>query len=165
MFFVESSATSHICPKCRGTLTYRDSRPRIRKREGGERDFIVIRRFRCEDCHSYHNELPDCLLPYKHYETEIISGVLDGIVSADDEDTEDSPSLSTIHRWLLWFQINRFNIEGFLRNTACTIFELGEAVLFSKDSLLEAIRKKYQNWLEVISRLIYNSGGALVPVS
>lgn len=32
--------------------------------------------------------LPDCLTPYKHYNEETISGVLDGIVNSDDEDSE-----------------------------------------------------------------------------
>ena len=41
---------------------------------------LRIRRFRCAECHSYHNELPDCLVPYKHYETEVIAGVLDECV-------------------------------------------------------------------------------------
>ena len=164
MFFVESSATSHICPKCRGTLTYRDSRSRIRKHEGGGKDFIIIRRFYCEHCHSYHNELPDCLLPYKHYETEVVSGVLDGVVTENDIDSEDFPSSPTIRRWISWITINRYNMEGFLRNAARSFFQLGEEILFSKDSLLEAIRKKYQNWLEIVIRLIYNSGGSLVPI-
>ena len=78
MFFVESSVTTHMCPICQATLRYRDSRPRIRKKEGGLKDQLIIRRFYCKNCHSYHNELPDCLVPYKHYETEGISGVLDG---------------------------------------------------------------------------------------
>ena len=69
VFFVESSVTSHICPSCQGVLAYRDSRIRIRKKEGGHKDFLMIRRFRCKNCHSYHNELPDCLTPYKQYET------------------------------------------------------------------------------------------------
>lgn len=34
MFFVESSENSHLCPVCQGMLRYRDSRPRIRKKEG-----------------------------------------------------------------------------------------------------------------------------------
>ena len=81
MFLVESSETTHICPKCRGTLEYRDSRKRILKHEGGARDQLMIRRFRCCQCCSYHNELPDCLVPYKHYEAEVISGVIDGVVT------------------------------------------------------------------------------------
>ena len=32
--------------------------------------------------------LPDCLVPYKHYNEETISGVLDDIVNPDDEDSE-----------------------------------------------------------------------------
>lgn len=164
MFFVESSVTSHICPSCQGVLAYRDSRIRIRKKEGGHKDLLMIRRFRCETCHSYHNELPDCLTPYKHYETEVISGVIDGIVTPEDADSEDYPSIQTMQRWLLWLQINLANIEGYLRSTAYSIFGLDEEILFSKVSLLGAIQKNHQNWLEIILRLIYNSGGSLVPI-
>ena len=63
MFFVESSENSHLCPVCQGILRYRDSRPRIRKKEGGVKERLMIRRFRCLNCHSYHNELSDCLVP------------------------------------------------------------------------------------------------------
>ena len=156
--------TSHICPKCQGVLAYRDSRLRIRKKEGGQKDLLMIRRFRCETCHSYHNELPDCLTPYKHYETEVISGVLDEIVTPEDVDSEAYPSIQTMQRWLLWLQINLANIEGCLRNIGDSVLRLGEGILFSKVSLLEVIRKKYQDWLEIILRLIYNSGGSLTLI-
>ena len=96
MFFVESSVTTHMCPICQATLRYRDSRPRIRRKEGGLKDQLIIRRFYCKNCHSYHNELPDCLVPYKHYETEVISGVLDGVVQPEDLDSEDYPSCATM---------------------------------------------------------------------
>ena len=124
----------------------------------------MIRRFRCETCHSYHNELPDCLTPYKHYETEVISGVLDEIVTPEDVDSEAYPSIQTMQRWLLWLQINLANIEGCLRNIGDSVLRLGEGILFSKVSLLEVIRKKYQDWLEIILRLIYNSGGSLTLI-
>ena len=124
----------------------------------------MIRRFRCKNCHSYHNELPDCLTPYKHYETEVISGVLDEIVTPEDVDSEAYPSIQTMQRWLLWLQINLANIEGCLRNIGDSVLRLGEGILFSKVSLLEVIRKKYQSWLEIILRLFYNSGGFLVPI-
>ena len=164
MFFVESSATSHICPICKEPLRYRDSRRRIRKKEGGQKENLMIRRFHCEHCHSYHNELPDCLVPYKHYETEVISGVLDGVVSQDDLDSEDYPSFTTMLRWLQWFTENLERIQGYLRTIGYSLFKLGEDFLFSQDSLLDAIRNKYQNWLEKILRLVYNSGGFLVPI-
>ena len=92
--FVESSENSHLCPVCQGMLRYRDSRPRIRKKEGGMKEHLMIRRFRCQNCHSYHNELPDCLVPYKHYEAEVIAGVLDEVILPDDLDSEDYPSFS-----------------------------------------------------------------------
>ena len=49
MFFVESSVTTHMCPICQATLRYRDSRPRIRKKEGGLKDQLIIRRFYCKN--------------------------------------------------------------------------------------------------------------------
>ena len=127
VFFVESSENSHLCPACQGMLRYRDSRPRIRKKEGGMKEHLMIRRFRCQNCHSYHNELPDCLVPYKHYE-------------------------------------NLQRIEGYLRTVGYQILNLGEELLFTSDLLLNKIRNRHQNWLELILRLIYNSGGFLMPI-
>ena len=58
----------------------------------------MIRRFQCQNCHSYHNELPDCLVPYKHYEAEVIAGVLDEVILPEDLDSEDYPSFNTMLR-------------------------------------------------------------------
>ena len=121
----------------------------------------MIRRLRYVECHRYHNELPDCLVPHKHYEAVVISGVIDSVVTSEDQDSEDSPSLQTMLRWLQWFRMNLANIEGFLRSAGERILGLGEAFLFSSASLLGAIRKTQQNWLERILRIIYNSGGYL----
>jgi hypothetical protein len=101
------------------------------------------------------------LLPYKHYEAEVISGVIDGIVTPHDQDSEDYPSISTMLYWLRWFQLNLSNMEGYLRNAGYSILGLGKDLLFSDQSLLEAVRKKYLNWLEKTIRIIYNSGGFL----
>lgn len=161
MFFVESSENLPGCPCCSGQLKYRDSRLRTRKHEGGSRDYLCIRRFRCNACGRYHNELPDVLLPYKHYEAEIISGVIDGIITPNDQDSEDYPSFSTMKYWLRWFQMNLANMEGHLRNAGYRILGLGKDILFSDQSLLETVRNKYFNWLEKVIRIIYNSGGFL----
>ncbi len=67
------------------------------------REQLMIRRFRCQNCHAYHNELPDCRVPYKHYEAEVIAGVLDEVILPDDLDSEDYPSFNTMLRWLQWF--------------------------------------------------------------
>ncbi len=132
------------------------------KLEGGEKSVLIIRRLRCPNCRRLHNELPDCVTPYKHYAAETISGVLDGIVTPDDDDAEDYPCEQTMRRWILWLKENHDNIEGSLRRAGHTILGLGERILSSPGSLLEAIRTRYQNWLEIILRVIYNSGGNLV---
>ena len=131
MFFVMSSDDTPVCPVCGGTLKYRDTRLRIRKKEGGVKEYLMIRRLRCTECHRHHNELPDCLVPHKHYEAEVISGVLDGIVTSEDADSEDSPSLLTMLRWLQWFRMNLAILKGFLRNAGYRILGLGEELLFS----------------------------------
>lgn len=160
MFFVVSSEELPSCPVCNGTLRYRDSRLRICKKEGGIVTRLMIRRLKCTQCHTYHNELPDCLAPYKHYESEVISGVLDEVVSPDDDDSEDFPSFQTMLRWLRWFQMNLANIEGYLRNIRLHALPgIGKELL--TESLLDTTRKTYQNWLEIILRIIYNSGGFL----
>ena len=163
MFLVESSMTTHMCPICQAMLSYRDSRSRICKKEGGVKEQLIIRRFHCKNCHSYHNELPDCLVPYKHYETEVISGVLDGVVQPDDLDSEDSPSFTTMLRWLQWFRENHERINGYLRTIREFLLGYNEEKL-SSVSLLDSFRNQYQNWLEIILRQIYNSGGFLVPI-
>ena len=164
MFFVESSETSHMCPICRGSLHYRDSRLRIRRKEGGVKEHLILRRFRCSSCHSDQTELPDCLVPYKHYEAEVISGVLDEVVRPEDLDSEDYPSFSTMRRWIQWLVENLTRIEGYLRTAGFYLLACGPDILFSKVSLLDAVRKKHSDWLERILRLIYNSGGFLVPI-
>ncbi len=53
-------------------------------------------------------------------------------------------------------------MEGYLRTVGYQILNLGEDFLFTSDLLLNKIRNRYQNWLELPLRLIYNSGGFLV---
>ena len=125
-------------------------------KEGGTKEYLQIRRFRCQEGQALHNELPDCLVPHKHYEAEVISGVIDGIVTPDDEESEDYPCLATMLRWLVWFRANLLNIEGLLRKAA----NLSLADLPS--SLLDTLRANNQRWLETALRIIYNSGGWLV---
>lgn len=102
-------------------------------------------------------------MPYKHYETEVISGVLDGVVQPDDLDSEDYPSFTTMLRWLQWFRENHERINGYLRTIREFLLGYNEEKL-SSVSLLDSFRNQYQNWLEIILRQIYNSGGFLVPI-
>ena len=69
-----------------------------------------------------------------------------------------------MRRWLKWFTLNLARMEGYLRSIGYSILGLGKELLFSRVSLLETIRYKYQDWLEKTLRLVYNSGGSLTPI-
>lgn len=136
------------------------------KLEGGERKCIYIERLQCtnDGCRRLHNALPDCLVPYKHYASEVISGVLDDIIKPDDTEAEDYPCEATMLRWKHWLMANRLRIDGYLRSIGYRLLGLGEELLTSKVSLLEKAKSANICWLEVILRMIYNSGGFLEPV-
>ena len=96
-----------ICDKCGSTLKHRDYVKRIMKSENGVAEWIYIERLICCDCKSIHRQLPEDLLPYKHYRTDIIEGVLIGTVSCEDFTYEDFPSEMTMMRWKKsqWLQL------------------------------------------------------------
>ena len=65
----------------------------------GVKQFIYISRYRCSVCSTYHRAIPNCLLPYKHYDKEIILGVLEGIITTDILGYENYPCELTMLRW------------------------------------------------------------------
>ena len=162
IFFVESNDTSY-CPICCIPLEYRDSCKRIRKLEGGIKTTLCIRRLKCPTCGKLHRELPDIITPFKHYETSIISGVLDGVILPSDEDSEDYPCEMTMIRWHSWLLLNLLRIDGYLRSIGYRLLGFREELLKSDVSLLENMRSSMERWLEIVLRFIYNSGGFLVP--
>jgi len=161
IFFVESNAVSY-CPICGEPLTYRDSCQRGMLLEGRERRTYIIRRLKCHQCGRLHRELPDCLAPFKHYATEVISGVLDGIVTPEDDDSADYPCEATMHRWHHWLMANHLRMDGYLKSVGCRLPGFGEGLLSAGVSLLDKLRGSNEEWLETILRFIYNSGGFLV---
>ena len=89
-----------ICPNCGGTLKHYDSVKRLLKTKNGVEKRIKIRRLRCIDCNKIHRELPETVLPYKHYESEIIKGVVEGHITPDTMGFEDFPCAMTMLRWI-----------------------------------------------------------------
>ena len=84
--FLINSKEESICPCCGSPLKYRDSRRRVHKIAGGDKEWYLIRRLKCtgDKCGRLHNELPDCICPYKHYDAGLIEDVADGVVSEED---------------------------------------------------------------------------------
>lgn len=118
---------------------------------------------KCDRCDCLHTALPDILTPHKHYETDVISGVLDDVITADDLDSENYPCKKTMERWHHWFMANRLYINGKLKGDGYRRLGFSEELLLSEVSLLDELRLIRQDWLESILRFIYNLGGFLVP--
>lgn len=87
------------CPECGGDLKYYDNVRRIVRTRGGGKHWIKVKRFKCVICNSVHRLLPDDIFPYKHYDSEIIRGVLEGYITPDTIGYEDYPCEMTIKRW------------------------------------------------------------------
>lgn len=161
IFLIESNALSY-CPICGEPLVYRDSCERGILLEGHKRRIYLIRRLKCQKCGKPHRELPDFLAPFKQYAAEIISGVLDGIIQSEDEDSIDSPCEETMSRWYHWLMANQRRIDGYLKSVGYRLLGFGEELLNSGMSLLTELRSSTPEWIETILRFIYNSGGFLV---
>lgn len=89
-----------FCPECGGILKYHDRVKRIVRTRFGISYTIEISRKICTRCGRKHRELPNELLPYKHYEAEIINGFISGTHSSYDIEFEDYPCESTIKYWI-----------------------------------------------------------------
>ena len=163
--FLVNSKEECICPCCGSPLKYRDSRRRVHRKAGGDKEWYLIRRLKCSNdkCRRLHNELPDCICPYKHYDAGLIEDVADGVVSEDDLGTEDYPCMGTMKHWRWWLQRNEKNMEGQVR-AAHRFLDLGERFLKTRSSLLEQMKARISpGWLKAAARAIYNSGGRIEP--
>ena len=117
---------------------------RVHKVAGGGKEWYQIRRLKCTDdeCGRLHNELLDCMFPYKHYDAGLIEDVVAGVVSGDDPETENYPCEGTINHWKWWMKMNEQNIEGQIRSSAHRFLDFGDGFLKSMGSLLEELRKR-----------------------
>lgn len=97
VFFVRS-AEQHICPICEDDLYTIGSRKRIGRKPTCEKITYMIRRLRCKGCRRIHHELPDLLIPNKHYEAECLESVFSQGQASDVIADE-----STLYRWGIWF--------------------------------------------------------------
>lgn len=124
----------------------------------------MIRRLVCanKSCHRIHRELSDILAPYKHFEADIITGVLDKLIALETKDFEDHPSEATMQQWHHWFMLNRNTMEGTLRSKGYQLLGFTEKLLTYGVSLLDQLRRDSCDWLRIIRRFIYNSGVLLI---
>ena len=156
-----------VCPTCQTPLKYRDTRQRHMRKEGGVKRWGRVRRLRCPKCKRLHNELPAELSPHKHYEVEVIEGVVDDVITQDDLESENYPCATTMERWKQWIEHNRPFIEGYIRSVGFRVLNLGVGFLKTQESMLDYLRDKFRDrenhWLTIINRLVYNTGASLEP--
>lgn len=89
------------CPKCKSNdLKRYDKIKRLVKGEGGKKRWIDVQRYKCENCNSVHRQLPNIVIPFKHYDMEIIRGVRDGYITPETFGYEDYPCEETMKRWI-----------------------------------------------------------------
>ena len=91
--YVVRNKAAPMCPECGVLMSGYDHRKRKAIGAAGKPRIFLIRRLRCPVCRQIHAEIPDSLIPYKHYASEVIKTVQQGDDSLCPAD--DSP----IRRW------------------------------------------------------------------
>lgn len=92
-YYIARPDYAPVCPDCGGTLTVRDSRKRSVKNSDGERQIFALRRLYCPRCKQIHTEIPDCIIPNKHYSRATIEAVRSKEIDYCSADNK------TIYRW------------------------------------------------------------------
>lgn len=89
-----------VCPDCGGVAKRYDRVNRTVRTKNGETKSIKVERYKCVKCGKIHRELPSYILPYKHYESEVVQGVLEGLITSETLGYEDYPCEMTMSRWI-----------------------------------------------------------------
>ena len=161
---VIDSTEEYLCPQCRkGMLKHRAHVHRhIRKEDTGKKEWYWIPLSKCDNknCGAMRRLLPDFMVPYKHYEEEAVSDVLNEVIT--EESPVDFPSVQTMRHWKAWLLLNKDRIESLFRGIGYTILGFGEELIFDQNCLLDQLRRKTDNWLKIMIRFVYNSGHRLL---
>jgi hypothetical protein len=97
--------------------------------------------------------LPDIIQPYRHYGSEVIQIVLDGIEKADECCADNS----TIQRWKTEFAKAEPDIAQ--RLASAYVQETWETVpMGAAATLLDGLKAKDSCWLRFVMRLLINCG-------
>ena len=163
---VIDSTEEYLCPQCRkGMLKHRAHVHRhIRKEDTGKKEWYWIPLSKCDNknCGAMRRLLPDFMVPYKHYEEEAVSDVLNEVIT--EESPVDFPSVQTMRHWKAWLFLNKDRIESLFRGIGYTILGFGEELIFDQNCLLDQLRRKTDNWLKIMIRFVYNSGHRLLSL-
>ena len=65
------------CPNCKEKLKRYDTVKRIVRGKNHSKKLVAIERYKCPKCKTIHRDLSEYVYPFKHYEADIIDGVVD----------------------------------------------------------------------------------------
>ncbi len=118
----------------------------------GEHLVYRIRRLRCDTCSKLHHELPDVVVPYKRYSSEIIASVIDAPEDAPLNDT----TIRRMHHWMD-SQVHAFiaSMMTVLKKYMGVDFVVPPHKL-SPISRLKCLLCKEKNWLADLVRHLSN---------
>lgn len=155
IFYVRSREIPY-CPHCGREMRVAGSRRRRVRRLDSEVVTLIIRRLRCDACRRIHHELPDFIVPYKHYSAEVIEDILRG---AEKTAGSCSPcENSTVRRTVHWFSLLLSYFEAALRS----LIEMNRhsrSLVNELSSLLPLQPKRLPaGWLRHLVRVLVNSG-------
>ena len=143
------------CTICGGHLAFKDYRLRIVRRSSEDAEFIMIRVLYCVDCNKSHRELPDFLLPYKHYTAQAVEA------ANDRKKAECSAEERTVKRWRAWFK----RIRTYLAAAIVAALSTFEKIRLSALYPLDALHAAGSGWLAGAMRRYVNSGGTLHEIT
>lgn len=89
----------NVCPACGGTLKYYDKTNRFIRGKFGAKRSVTIERYRCQCCSRTHRRFPSYIFPFKQYESDIIIGVVEDLITNETLGFEDYPCELTMKRW------------------------------------------------------------------
>ena len=90
-FLIVSKEIPH-CPFCGKSLKFAHHADRHEKLAGGTMKWYLIEVWKCDGCtvQKMHRALPDFLAPYKHYNVDIITDVIDDVLESGEIDHFES---------------------------------------------------------------------------
>ncbi|WP_081505014.1 DUF6431 domain-containing protein [Paenibacillus senegalensis] len=107
-------------PCCGEKLKIIGSKERKLIKDCGERLTLIVRRMRCSQCYKIHHELPDCIVPYKRYESSCVE---QAITKTKNLEVAVPAHESTLHRWRSWFHAQSAYWLGCLTSIAIRYLE------------------------------------------
>jgi hypothetical protein len=153
-YLIIETDTTPPCPICDGELCYRDNRLRLLNDAVGFVERYLLRRLRCVVCKKLHLEIPDNIVPYKHYDANAIQSVID---RKDGQLPDCAASMTTQRRWRAQFGVRKDDIGSAL----ASIYGRTEDTIppiHASESILTWLRHTNSTWLAFVIRLLVNAG-------